>query len=138
MEEIDLELEFAVPGQPVPQGSKNAYNQGGRIVLVESAKGLKKWRRLVSDEAARSSHKWTMPDSSVAIHVSITFFMERPKSVKRLHPTVKPDLDKLIRGVLDGVTQSGKIWKDDSQVTVIVASKVYASGFPLTIVSIRT
>jgi Holliday junction resolvase RusA-like endonuclease len=133
-----VELEFAVPGQPVPQGSKNAYNQGGRIVLVESAKGLKKWRKLISDEAARNSHKWTMPDSSVAIHVSITFFMERPRSVKRLHPTVKPDLDKLVRGVLDGVTQSGKVWKDDSQVTVIVASKVYASGIPLTIVSVRT
>lgn len=132
-----MELEFAVPGQPTPQGSKNAYNRGGRIVLVESAKGLKKWRKLVSDLAAESATNWKIPDSDTSIHVSVTFFMERPRSAKRPHPTVKPDLDKLIRTILDGVTQSNKVWKDDSQVTVIVASKIYSSGVPLTLVSVR-
>lgn len=137
-EMTSVEIEFAVPGQPVPQGSKNAYNRNGRIVLVESARGLKRWRKLVTEEATRASHKWIMPDRNTPIHVSLTFFMERPKSVRRLHPTVKPDLDKTTRACLDAITQSGVIWHDDAQVTVLVATKVYAVGLPLTIISIRS
>lgn len=133
-----MELEFAVPGQPVPQGSKNAFRRGNRIVLVESAKGLKEWRKLVTEEAKRQTHKWPLPDKSTPIHISITFFLERPRSVRRTYPTVKPDLDKTVRAVLDGITQAGTVWHDDAQVTILVASKVYASGVPLTIITVRT
>jgi Holliday junction resolvase RusA-like endonuclease len=35
-----------------------------------------------------------------------------------------PDLDKLIRAILDALT--GVVWRDDGQVVDIVASKVYA------------
>ena len=40
-------------------------------------------------------------------------------------PWVKPDLDKLIRAVLDGLT--GVAYVDDAQVTLISASKSYGS-----------
>lgn len=55
--------------------------------------------------------------------------MERPKSVKvsdRPLPIVAPDLDKLVRGVGDGIGQSGRIWGDDSQIVEIQARKFYA------------
>jgi Holliday junction resolvase RusA-like endonuclease len=39
-------------------------------------------------------------------------------------PTVPPDLDKLIRAVLDGLT--GVAYKDDGQVVRITAVKIYA------------
>jgi Holliday junction resolvase RusA-like endonuclease len=38
-------------------------------------------------------------------------------------PTVPPDLDKLIRAVLDGLT--GVAYKDDGQVVKITAVKIY-------------
>ena len=37
-----------------------------------------------------------------------------------------PDLDKLLRGLLDGIGQSEVIWGDDSQVVQIDAVKLYA------------
>lgn len=54
--------------------------------------------------------------------------MPRPKSVRvadRALPVVPPDLDKLLRGVGDGVGQSGIIWGDDSQIVEIIARKFY-------------
>jgi Holliday junction resolvase RusA-like endonuclease len=35
-----------------------------------------------------------------------------------------PDLDKLVRAILDSLT--GVVWRDDAQVVDIVARKVYA------------
>jgi Holliday junction resolvase RusA-like endonuclease len=45
---------------------------------------------------------------------------------KRALPIVPPDLDKLLRGLLDGIGQSEVIWGDDSQVVQIDAVKLYA------------
>jgi Holliday junction resolvase RusA-like endonuclease len=41
-------------------------------------------------------------------------------------PIVPPDLDKLARGLLDGIGQSEVIWGDDSQVINLIARKFYA------------
>ena len=45
---------------------------------------------------------------------------------KRPLPIVPPDLDKLARGLLDGIGQSEVIWGDDSQVINLIARKFYA------------
>lgn len=45
---------------------------------------------------------------------------------KRPLPIVPPDLDKLARGLLDGIGQSEVIWGDDSQVIELIARKFYA------------
>ena len=45
---------------------------------------------------------------------------------KRPFPIVPPDLDKLARGLLDGIGQSEVIWGDDSQVINLIARKFYA------------
>lgn len=45
---------------------------------------------------------------------------------KRPFPIVPPDLDKLARGLLDGIGQSEVIWGDDSQVIQLIARKFYA------------
>jgi len=42
----------------------------------------------------------------------------------RWKPTVKPDLDKLTRAVMDALTQAGA-WTDDTRVTRIEAQKRY-------------
>lgn len=58
-----------------------------------------------------------------AINIEMTFTMPKPRTVTRSHPTVPPDLDKLVRAVLDGLTAIA--YRDDAQVTQIRASKVY-------------
>lgn len=57
------------------------------------------------------------------VSMQLTFRLTAPKSVRREHPTVRPDLDKLVRAVLDALT--GLAYKDDSQVVSIQASKTY-------------
>ena len=54
----------------------------------------------------------------------MTFRLKKPKTVKRDFPTVAPDLDKLVRGVLDSLTACAYL--DDSQVIDIKAKKVYS------------
>jgi len=121
-------LEIHVPGQPIPQGSKTATVISGRAVMFDSNKKLKDWRKLVKDCTWHSLIQQRSPgfEADEPLVVFLEFYLERPKTVKRLFPAVKPDLDKLIRAVFDGVTD-GHAWHDDSQVIAVYASKHYGA-----------
>jgi Holliday junction resolvase RusA-like endonuclease len=71
------------------------------------------------------------------LQMRLMFFLPRPKghfgtgknSAKLkasapLAPAVKPDLDKLVRAVLDALT--GVVFRDDCQVAGLSCSKLYA------------
>lgn len=121
-------LEIHVAGQPIPQGSKTAAVIGGRAVMFDSNKKLKEWRSTVT-AATRTElikQRFTGYESDQPLVVFIDFYLERPKTVKRVWPAVKPDLDKLVRAVFDGVTD-GHAWHDDSQVVTVYASKNYGA-----------
>ncbi len=57
------------------------------------------------------------------VRVDIRFVLPKPASVKRDLPCVKPDLDNLVKLVLDAL--NGVAWTDDSQVVELHTSKVY-------------
>ena len=116
-------IQVFVPGTPQPQGSKQGFIRGNRVVLVEANKKLKPWRALVK-EALEASNVTCQPIPA-PVTLEVIFFMPKPKSVKREYPSVKPDLDKLIRSINDSATDAG-VLQDDSQVIEIVAHKVYA------------
>lgn len=121
-------LEIHVPGQPIPQGSKTAAVISGRAVMFDSNKKLKEWRATVT-AATRTElirQRFNGFEADMPLVVFIEFYLERPKTVKRLFPAVKPDLDKLVRAVFDGVTD-GHAWHDDSQVISVYASKTYGA-----------
>jgi crossover junction endodeoxyribonuclease RusA len=122
-------IQVFAPGIPQPQGSKNAYRRGNKIVLVEANKNLPAWRRLVT-EKLESVNVGCQPLTG-AVSLDVMFFMPRPKTVKREMPIVPPDLDKLIRAINDSATDAGVI-EDDSQVIEIVAYKFYeAENLPV-------
>ncbi|WP_334136993.1 RusA family crossover junction endodeoxyribonuclease [Corynebacterium variabile] len=115
---------FHVPGVPAPQGSKNAYRRGNKVVLVESSKKVKPWRAAVA-QAATIAYLRTEPiDGPVA--VEIDFHLPRPKSLpKRVkHMVKRPDIDKLLRSTNDALT--GIAYADDSRIVSIAATKRYA------------
>jgi Holliday junction resolvase RusA-like endonuclease len=115
--------EFLVDGIPVPQGSKTGYVAGKRAIVVDANKAtLKPWRQNVA-AAARAAYDGPRIEGAVLLVVEFRFL--RPKSVTREYPTVKPDLDKLERSLLDGITDAG-LWRDDSQVVSMPSKKVYA------------
>lgn len=109
-------INFFVDGLPVPQGSMKVIN--GRVIHNKGSE-LAAWRSAVA-LTARQKGARPSPDP---IKIEMRFYMPRPKTVKRPEPSVAPDLDKLIRAVLDGLTAIAYI--DDGQVTEIVAQKAY-------------
>ena len=107
--------------KPAPQGSKRHVGGG---VMVESSNRLKPWRKLVS-ELLWAEHGRFKGDPTVPMFVRLTFVFKKPKSApkKRTRPTVYPDLDKLVRAILD--SGKGVLWHDDAQVCRIDAAKAY-------------
>jgi|TARA_B110000259_G_scaffold153661_1_gene173985 crossover junction endodeoxyribonuclease RusA len=127
-----MPITLEVYGFPAPQGSKAVYN--GRVV-EQSAKTLKPWRKAIAD----ACHEWVTDDHEFLlgpVKIEIDFYLVRPPSVKmnkRAFPIVPPDIDKLCRSTLDGVSQGlngkvgdGLIWGDDSLVVELIARKYYA------------
>jgi Holliday junction resolvase RusA-like endonuclease len=120
-----LEVSFWVPGIPVAQGSKGYFN--GR--MVETNKGLYPWRRLVEQTAGIAMRGHHPIPAHVPVFVNLDFYLPRPKTVTREWPTVKPDVDKLLRAVLDSLTVAG-VYADDAQVVKSVPIKRYAVDSP--------
>lgn len=121
------QLEVRVNGCPAPQGSKRHVGGG---VMIESSKKVKPWRSDVKDaaEKAIADKGWLPLDGPVELHVA--FLLDRPKSVSpktRPMPTVKPDLDKLVRSTLDALKSAGA-YRDDANVVRIATWKRYASS----------
>jgi crossover junction endodeoxyribonuclease RusA len=118
-------MDIRIYGDPAPQGSKRVFN--GRVVEAAGQK-LKVWRKAI----AAACQNLVSEEHSLLlgpVRVEVEFYLPRPASVtqkKRPLPIVPPDLDKLLRGLLDGIGQSEVIWGDDSQVVQIEAVKLYA------------
>lgn len=99
-----------------------------RPVLTSDNPKLKLWRATVN-VAAQSAMRVQGQDRAekpTPLTMHIAFYFARPKSVKHtLAKTTKPDIDKLIRSVLDSLT--AVVYEDDSQVVTISASKLYGT-----------
>jgi Holliday junction resolvase RusA-like endonuclease len=133
---------FTVFGvDPAPQGSKKYVGTrrtaaGNNIpMIVESSPKLPAWRKAVSDAViAGMKASGNLEKFEGAVKVEAVFYLTRRPSVKRSLPIVPPDVDKLGRSLLDGITARSKsgeilgVWKDDSQVVRLDISKVYATG----------
>jgi Holliday junction resolvase RusA-like endonuclease len=118
---------FHVDGVPAPQGSKKAFVPRGasRPVVLDDNRGrLREWRALV--QAAAVEAVGGRPPLGGPVMVAVTFWMPRGASVKRAYPSVRPDLDKLERALLDALTIAG-VFGDDSQVVEIRSRKAYGT-----------
>lgn len=117
-------LSLFIAGRPTPQGSMRAVRVGrgdrGKIVLVSDNPNLAAWRATIT-EAIRGKASFDGP-----VTVNLIFRLPKPKTNRNQLPSSRPDLDKLIRAVLDGLTDGG-LWPDDGRVTSITASKLWAT-----------
>ncbi len=131
---------FAVLGKPVQQGSKR-WLPNGRMKEHNDSE-LRPWRATVTAAAMQEMRKTpgiTYPLTG-PVRVTMEFVYVRTKGhygtgrnagvLKPNAPTFvtkTPDLDKLVRSVNDSITDSG-LWKDDSQVVVLEATKRYGAN----------
>ena len=119
-------ISYFIEGEPAPQGSKNGFVKNGRVVMVESSKKVKPWREAVTIKTAQHMSWETLNPMTTPVEIALVFHLPRPKTVSREWPSVKPDLDKLIRSTFDGLTTGG-LYTDDALVIAVSASKQYAT-----------
>lgn len=118
-----MTVSFSVLGTPVSQGSKRHVG-GGR--MIESA-NLRPWRQAVAWEAkiAAKGHVFRGP-----VKATVIFYLKRPKKPQSPFPDRKPDMDKLIRAIFDGITDGGT-WEDDARCVRLATDKLYCNAlFP--------
>lgn len=131
----DRTLVIVVHGEAAPQGSKvpgRSAKTGKMFVREQNSQKQKTWRQdvIAAATAAREQAGWDTLDGAVDVVVDIR--VRRPASVslvRRPYPNVKPDLDKMVRNTLDGLTAAG-VFSDDARVINVTARKRYATDDP--------
>lgn len=127
-------LDFHVIGAPAPQGSKKAIvlkkgKHAGRAVVVEDSKHVKPWRAALAAAISEAMGSRLAFDGPLALH--LRFVLPAPPSLSRKElargPCKKPDLDKLVRAVMDAITDAGA-WADDGRVVHLDVWKRYAAA----------
>lgn len=120
-------ITFRAYGEPRPKGSKRGFvvntGRGPRAVVADDNKKSKPWQQEIAQLALAETGE-DLIDGPV--HVALRFYLTKPKSVKRAHPSVKPDVDKLSRVVLDAL--AGTVFRDDALVVSLAATKQYATN----------
>ncbi len=133
-------LAFTVAGEPKGQPRPRAFaRKMGNVHVARfyDSDVADEWKRAVQIVVLDAAivHKWPLTLGPVAI--SMCFSLPRPKShfgAKGLkasapvHHSGKPDVDNLAKLVMDQITKSGRVWRDDSQVVSLTAHKIWASG----------
>lgn len=109
-----------VAGKPAPKGSRVFYGHGSRS--RESSAACKPWVEQIA-YCARANAPVGGP-LEPPYEVELSFSLPEGKRPKYGWPTADGDLDKLVRAVLDGLTQGGLI-VDDRHVTRIVTEKSF-------------
>jgi crossover junction endodeoxyribonuclease RusA len=123
---------YWVAGRPAPQGSKTRTRYGG---MKEASKYVAPWR----DSVAWMTRGQLMTGLTGPVRVTVEFHAVRPaghygtgrnaavlRAAAPRFPTMRPDLDKLLRSTLDGL-KTGGAYRDDSQVCAVTTSKVYGT-----------
>lgn len=113
-----------VLGEPIPQGSMRAVARGR---IVSDNDRLRPWRDSVAWHVRDAMGD--TPPLTGPLEVRAAFVLPRPQSApkRRWAPDRKPDLDKLLRALLDAATAGGA-WVDDAQVVAVTTRKVYATA----------
>jgi crossover junction endodeoxyribonuclease RusA len=121
---------LTIPGIPQTKGSTRSFMAGGRIVTTSANPNLKSWEHAVRVTAIEAG----LTPTTGRVEVVCEFVMPRPKGhygAKGILPrcadmphTKKPDLDKLVRAILDALT--GVAYVDDAQVRWLSGEKRYA------------
>ncbi len=114
-----------IRGEPKSKGSMSAFvlkckHDGGPRAILTHSSGSKKWEKIIR------SHLDGVQRMVGPLSIELWFFMPRPKTAKRTYPSVRPDLDKLERAVLDAIKE---VIEDDSRVVDLDSKKRYAEDY---------
>lgn len=133
-------LWIIVAGKPITQGS---MRMAGNTVAHAKGRELHEWRDAITVAALREAgNRWTPLDIPVAVDVCFTVpfpkrgvhadGLETAVGTPRIPPLRKPDVDKLLRAVQDGLSprekhpgERFKLLVDDARIVDSTARKTY-------------
>lgn len=117
-------VEFRVIGEPQTKGSFRALlGKNGRPFVIPDNAHSKAWEKAVRLVADRVKPPEPL---DCPLRVEVEFTLERPLKPKfAAAPAARLDLDKLLRSTLDALTDV--IYRDDSRIVELVASKRFGS-----------
>lgn len=120
-----------IPMEPTPKGRPQFSRKMGIAFTpakTRSAEAETRWHieKAIQKSLVVDSNK--LPFDGPLI-VSISFKCSRPKSVRRVFHTTKPDLDNMTKLVLDSCNK--RVFEDDGQIYDLHVRKEYTSGTPM-------
>lgn len=123
-------LVIRVPGEIRGKGRPKFRSVGGHARAYTDAKTLsaETWVKSCAIDQV-GIPRWEGP-LSVTINISVGMPESKPKKWKaaalagEIRPTGKPDFDNTSKMLCDAL--NGIVWKDDSQITDVLFSKVYS------------
>lgn len=130
---------FTVPGDPVAKARPRVTMAGGKPRAYTPSKTAG------YEAAVALASEGSRPDEVIdgPVFVGVVAIFRRPKRLQRrkdpgslIAHTKRPDLDNVVKAVLDGLDHW---WRDDAQVFHVDASKYYAerTGTPRCIVTVH-
>ena len=127
------EVLVRVPVEPRPKGRPRFASFGGHVHAY-TPKNTVQFETVIKEHYIRDTHSFKY-DKDQPICVSLIFGMKIPMSTPKsrriamndgiIRHTKKPDLDNLIKSVLDALNTVA--WEDDAQIVRITAQKAYSS-----------
>jgi Holliday junction resolvase RusA-like endonuclease len=120
-------VRLSLPFAPVPS-PRPRVRVIGKFASVYMPKEYMDWKAEVAAHVARQPGLPSAELLERPVSVSLAFHVERPKTTKLAAP--KPDIDNYAKSVLDAFNDAGVIWKDDTQVVTLAATKQWAEGPP--------
>ena len=127
-----MHTDFFVSGIPKAQPRVKAFRRGNHAG-VYTPDSAEYWKQAVRHAATLNALESLITGP---IRLQLDFFLPRPKAHLDRHGIPKPkspvwhckkpDLDNLIKAVTDAITDTQRIWLDDSQICQITATKTYA------------
>jgi Holliday junction resolvase RusA-like endonuclease len=125
-------ISFVVEGVPVPKARARVVMRG-KFPSAYTPKPSKDYEKLVAVAAKSRMNNRGLLVTDKACKVELDFTMPIPASTSKkktelmqegsIRHAKKPDLDNLIKQICDSL--NGVVWKDDSQVVELIATKKY-------------
>ena len=122
------ELTTTIFVEPTPKGRPRLTTVSGHARAYTPKKTVKAESLIISDIRREIVGKG-MFESGIPLHLSATFFIQKPKTMTKKYtmPTKRPDLDNYGKLLLDAL--NGYAFPDDSQVVTVAFRKRFcASG----------
>jgi len=112
---------FEIPIRAIPkQAPRSMKNKKGGVTFFQP-KAIK-----VAEHFIKNYIRKCKPTKiEGALSVKVEFVFQRQKNINRLRMTTKPDIDNLLKLLLDGLQDKFGIFEDDKNIVQIHAVKKY-------------